>query len=171
MAEQERCQVLLCAGAACISSGALKIKEALVRELQKNALDNEVRLIETGCVGPCNLGPLAIIYPEGVFYQKLTPEDAKEIVEEHLLKGRVVERLLYQPPQEERKKFLREIDFFDKQLKIALRNCGFINPLNIEEYIARDGYLALSRVLTEMTPEEVIAEVKKSGLLGRGGAG
>ena len=128
-------------------------------------------MIETGCVGPCNLGPLAIIYPEGVFYQKLTPEDAKEIVEEHLLKGRVVERLLYQPPQEERKKFLREIDFFDKQLKIALRNCGFINPLNIEEYIARDGYLALSRVLTEMTPEEVIAEVKKSGLLGRGGAG
>ena len=171
MAERERCQVLLCAGAACISSGALKVKEALVRELQRNALDNEVRLIETGCVGPCNLGPLAIIYPEGVFYQRLTPEDAQEIVEEHLLKGRIVERLLYQPPQEEKKKFLQEIDFFDKQVKIALRNCGFINPLSIEEYIARDGYLALARVLNEMTPDEVIAEVKKSGLLGRGGAG
>nr|MBP9015026.1 NADH-quinone oxidoreductase subunit NuoF [Candidatus Atribacteria bacterium] len=171
MAEQERCQVLLCAGAACISSGALKVKEALVRELQRNALDNEVRLIETGCVGPCNLGPLAIIYPEGVFYQRLTPEDAQEIVEEHLLKGRIVERLLYQPPQEEKKKFLQEIDFFDKQVKIALRNCGFINPLSIEEYIARDGYLALARVLNEMTPDEVIAEVKKSGLRGRGGAG
>jgi len=171
MAERERCQVLLCAGAACISSGALKVKEALVRELQRNALDNEVRLIETGCVGPCNLGPLAIIYPEGVFYQRLTPEDAQEIVEEHLLKGRIVERLLYQPPQEEKKKFLQEIDFFDKQVKIALRNCGFINPLSIEEYIARDGYLALARVLNEMTPDEVIAEVKKSGLRGRGGAG
>ncbi len=171
MAEQERCQVLLCAGAACISSGALKIKEALVRELQKKALDNEVRLLETGCVGPCNLGPLAIIYPEGVFYQKLTPEDAKEIVEEHLLKGRVVERLLYQPPQEERKKFLREIDFFDKQLKIALRNCGFINPLNIEEYIARDGYQALAKVLTEKTPEQVVEDIKASGLRGRGGGG
>ncbi|MDI3543378.1 MAG: NADH-quinone oxidoreductase subunit, partial [Candidatus Atribacteria bacterium] len=106
-----------------------------------------------------------------VFYQKLTPEDAEEIVEEHLLKGRIVERLLYQPPQEERKTFLQEIDFFDKQIKIALRNCGFINPLSIEEYVARDGYLALSRVISEMTPDEVIAEIKKSGLRGRGGAG
>ena len=171
MAGVERSQVLLCAGAACISSGALRVKEALLREMQKNGLEGEVRLIETGCVGPCNLGPLAIIYPEGVFYQRLTPEDAREIVEEHLLKGRVVERLLYQPPQEERKKFLREIAFFEKQKKIALRNCGLIDPLNIEEYIARDVYLALAKVLTEMTPEEVIEVVKRSGLRGRGGAG
>jgi len=117
MAGVERSQVLLCAGAACISSGALRVKEALLREMQRNGLEGEVRLIETGCGGPCNLGPLAIIYPEGVFYQRLTPEDAREIVEEHLLKGRVVERLLYQPPQEERKKFLREIAFFEKQKK------------------------------------------------------
>ncbi|MCX7729698.1 MAG: NAD(P)H-dependent oxidoreductase subunit E, partial [Candidatus Caldatribacterium sp.] len=140
----ERSQILLCAGAACISSGAFRVKEALLREMQKNGLEGEVRLVETGCVGPCNLGPLAIVYPEGVFYQKLSPEDAEEIVREHLLKGRIVERLLYQPPQEERKKFLREIAFFGKQKKIALRNCGLIDPLNIEEYIARDGYMALA---------------------------
>jgi len=167
----ERCQVLLCAGAACISSGALKVKEALVKELQKNGLDNEIRLVETGCVGPCNLGPLMIVYPEGVFYQRVTVEDVQEIVEEHLLKGRVVDRLLYQPSEDERRKFIQEIDFFKKQVKIALRNSGFINPLNIEEYIARDGYQALAKVLSSMTPEEVIEEVKKSGLRGRGGAG
>ncbi|MGC8779030.1 MAG: NAD(P)H-dependent oxidoreductase subunit E, partial [Candidatus Caldatribacteriaceae bacterium] len=137
MAEMERNQILLCAGAACISSGALKVKEALWREIQKHGLETEIRLIETGCVGPCNLGPLAIVYPEGVFYQRLTPEDAPALVEEHLLKGRVVERLLYQPPSEERKKFLQEIAFFEKQVKIALRNSGFIDPLNIEDYIAR----------------------------------
>ncbi|WP_406616322.1 NADH-quinone oxidoreductase subunit NuoF [Candidatus Caldatribacterium sp.] len=167
----ERSQILLCAGAACISSGAFRVKEALLREMQKNGLEGEVRLVETGCVGPCNLGPLAIVYPEGVFYQKLSPEDAEEIVREHLLKGRIVERLLYQPPQEERKKFLREIAFFGKQKKIALRNCGLIDPLNIEEYIARDGYMALAKVLTEMTPDDVIEVVKRSGLRGRGGAG
>ena len=171
MAEMERSQVLLCAGAACVSSGALLIKDALIREIQKNGLENEVRLVETGCVGPCNMGPLAIIYPEGVFYQKLLPEDAQEIVEEHLLKGRVVNRLLFQGSEEERKKFIQEIDFFKKQVKIALRNCGFINPLNIQEYIARDGYLALGRVLTSLTPDEVISMIKKSGLRGRGGAG
>ncbi|MGQ9472804.1 MAG: NADH-quinone oxidoreductase subunit NuoF [Candidatus Caldatribacteriaceae bacterium] len=171
MTERERNQILLCAGAACISSGALKVKEALLREVQKHGLEAEVHLIETGCVGPCNLGPLAIVYPEGVFYQKLLPEDASSIVEEHLLKGRIVKRLLYQPPAEEQKRFLQEIAFFQKQVKIALRNSGFIDPLNIEDYIARDGYMALARVLTEMTPEEVIEEIKKSGLRGRGGAG
>jgi len=171
MAEMERSQILLCAGAACVSSGALLVKDALIREIQKNGLENEVRLVETGCVGPCNMGPLAIIYPEGVFYQKLVPEDAQEIVEEHLLKGRVVNRLLFQGPEDERKKFIEEIDFFQKQVKIALRNCGFINPLNIQEYIARDGYLALGKVLSSMQPEEVIEMVKKSGLRGRGGAG
>lgn len=171
MAEMERSQILLCAGAACVSSGALLVKDALIREIQKNGLENEVRLVETGCVGPCNMGPLAIIYPEGVFYQKLVPEDAQEIVEEHLLKGRVVNRLLFQGSEDERKKFIEEIDFFKKQVKIALRNCGFINPLNIQEYIARDGYLALGKVLSFMTPEEVIEMIKKSGLRGRGGAG
>jgi len=171
MAEMERSQVLLCAGAACVSSGALLVKDALIREIQKNGLENEVRLVETGCVGPCNLGPLVIIYPEGVFYHKLVPEDAREIVEEHLLKGRVVDRLLFQAPEEERKKFLKEIDFFKKQVKIALRNCGFINPLNVQEYIARDGYFALAKVLTSMSCDDVINVIKKSGLRGRGGAG
>ncbi|HSV32245.1 MAG TPA: NADH-quinone oxidoreductase subunit NuoF [Atribacteraceae bacterium] len=171
MADMERCQILLCAGAACISSGALAIKESLLREIQKNGLENEVRLVETGCVGPCNLGPLAVIYPEGVFYQKLTPEDSPQIVEEHLLKGRVVERLLYQAPEEEKQKFFREIDFFKKQVKITLRNSGFINPMNLEEAIARDAYAALAKVLSEMTPHAVIDEVKRSGLRGRGGGG
>ncbi|MCX6090466.1 MAG: NAD(P)H-dependent oxidoreductase subunit E, partial [Candidatus Atribacteria bacterium] len=155
MAEMERCQVLLCAGAACVSSGALKVKDALIREIQRNGLENEVRLVETGCVGPCNLGPLAIVYPEGVFYQKLVPEDAPDIVEEHLIKGRVVDRLLFQAPDEEKKKFLQEIDFFKKQVKIALRNCGFINPMVIDEYIARDGYLALGKVLSSMTSDQI----------------
>ncbi|MEI6157785.1 MAG: SLBB domain-containing protein, partial [Atribacterota bacterium] len=171
MAEMERCQVLLCAGAACVSSGALKVKDALIREIQRNGLENEVRLVETGCVGPCNLGPLAIVYPEGVFYQKLVPEDAPDIVEEHLIKGRVVDRLLFQAPDEEKKKFLQEIDFFKKQVKIALRNCGFINPMVIDEYIARDGYLALGKVLSSMTSDQIIDMIKKSGLRGRGGAG
>jgi len=171
MADKERNQVLLCAGAACISSGALKVKEALVQELQKNGLEKEVKLVETGCVGPCNLGPLLVVYPEGVFYQNLVPEDARELVEEHLLKGRVVERLLHRPSEETVKTFIGEIDFFKKQKKIALRNSGLLNPLNIDEYIARDGYQALAKVLTEMTPEEVIDEVKRSGLRGRGGGG
>ena len=127
---------------------------------------------ETGCVGSCDLGPLALVYPEGIFYQKLKPADADEIVGQHLLKGRVVERLLYKEPISAAViPALKDLSFFRNQEKIVLRNCGVINPLNIEEYIARDGYQALGKVLTSMTQDEVIDEVLKSGLRGRGGAG
>ena len=129
-------------------------------------------MIETGCLGPCAVGPVAVVYPDGVFYQRLKPEDAAEIVEEHLLKGRVVERLVHKEPETgQGKPEIGEIPFFGRQRKIVLRNCGIIDPRRIEEYIARDGYEALARVLTEMTPEEVIDIVKRSGLRGRGGAG
>jgi len=135
-------------------------------------LENEISVIETGCLGPCAAGPVAVVYPEGIFYQKLTPVDAEDIVAEHLLKGRIVERLNYRKAGTEKAiSALQEIGFFEKQRKVVLRNCGVIDPTRIEEYIARDGYQALAKALTEMTPESVIDEIKKSGLRGRGGAG
>jgi NADH-quinone oxidoreductase subunit F len=135
-------------------------------------LQGEIKVIETGCIGSCDLGPIAVVYPEGVFYQKLKGEDARVIAEEHLLKGRVVERLLYAEPATTKLiPTFREIDFFKLQEKIVLRNCGLIDPLNIEEYIAREGYEALAQVLTRMTPQEVVDVVHRSGLRGRGGAG
>jgi len=167
-----RTHILLCYGGACISSGADRVKEAIEEEITKAELQNEVEIITTGCMGTCELGPIMVVYPEGVFYQKVKPEDAKEIVQEHLLKGRVVKRLFYKKPKtEEMVEVFNNIDFFKLQRKIALRNCGIINPLNIEEYIAADGYMAIGKVLTEMTPQQVVEEVKKSGLRGRGGAG
>ena len=167
-----RSHVLVCAGAACVSSGCRAVADALRRELARHGLDREIQVVETGCVGSCDLGPVMITYPEAVFYQKLKPEDVPDIVEHHLLKGRVVERLLYtRPATKELLPTLEQIDFFSRQQKVVLRNCGVIDPTNIEEYIARDGYQALAKVLTQMTPEEVIAEVKASGLRGRGGAG
>lgn len=170
--EALRAHVLVCAGAACVSSGCREIRDAVVNAVLEKGLQNEVKIVETGCIGSCDLGPLALIYPEGVLYQKLTPADAEEIVSEHLLKGRIVERLLYKAPvTEEAIPSLREIDFFKNQVKIVLRNCGVINPLNIEEYIGRDGYAGLAKALTEMTHEQVIDEVLKSGLRGRGGGG
>ena len=170
--ESSRAHVLVCAGAACVSSGCREIRDAVVNKVIEQGLQDEVKVIETGCIGSCDLGPLALIYPEGVLYQKLTPEDAEEIVSEHLLKGRIVERLLYKEPVTAKTiPSLKEMDFFKNQVKIVLRNCGVINPLNIEEYIARDGYLALAKALTAMTREEVIDEVLKSGLRGRGGGG
>ncbi|MEN2983402.1 MAG: NADH-quinone oxidoreductase subunit NuoF [Dictyoglomaceae bacterium] len=168
----ERAHILICAGAACISAGEESFKSALEKELKEAKIYEEVKIIETGCFGTCDLGPVMVIYPEGIFYIRLKPQDARDIVNEHLLKGRVVERLLVREP--ELKIFLptiNELPFFKNQVRIALRNVGFIDPLNIEEYIAREGYSALGKVLTEMTPEEVIEEVKKSGLRGRGGAG
>ncbi len=163
--------ILICAGGACISSGEESVKSALEKELKKYALDEVVKIVETGCMGACNLGPLMVIYPEGVFYQKLKPEDAKKIVEEHLLKGRVVSSLLYKGPTGEIKPRVKEeLPFFTRQVKIATRNLGVIDPFNIDEYIANDGYFALSKVL-KMNPEDVIEEIKKSGLRGRGGAG
>ncbi len=167
-----RAHILVCAGAACVSSGCRDLRDAIVVKVKEYGLQDEVRVIETGCVGSCDLGPLALVYPEGIFYQKLKPEDADEIVGQHLLKGRVVERLLYKEPATSALiPSLKELSFFREQEKIVLRNCGIINPLNIEEYIARDGYQALGKVLTSMTQDQVIDEVLKSGLRGRGGAG
>ena len=167
-----RAHILLCYGGACISSNAGSVKEAIEKAIVKAGLQNEVDVVTTGCMGTCELGPIMVIYPEGVFYQKVKPEDAEEIIQEHLLKGRVVKRLFYKKPKtEEMIEMFNDIDFFKLQKKIALRNCGIINPLEIEEYIAADGYMALGKVLTEMTSQQVIEEVKKSGLRGRGGAG
>ena len=170
--ESSRAHVLVCAGAACVSSGCREIRDAVVNKVIEQGLQEEVKVIETGCIGSCDLGPLVLIYPEGVLYQKLTPQDAEEIVSEHLLKGRIVERLLYREPVTAKIiPSLKEIDFFKNQVKIVLRNCGAINPQNIDEYIARDGYFALAKSLTAMTREEIIDEVLKSGLRGRGGGG
>jgi len=167
-----RAHILLCYGGACLSSGADKVKEALETELGKVGLHNEIDIIATGCMGTCELGPVMVVYPEGVFYQRILPEDVPEIVQEHLLKGRVVKRLLYKKPEkDELIAMFNDIDFFKLQKKIALRNCGNINPLDIEEYIAADGYMALGKALTELKPEEVIEFIKESGLRGRGGAG
>ncbi|HAF07893.1 MAG: NADH-quinone oxidoreductase subunit NuoF [bacterium] len=164
--------LLLCAGASCISSGGYSFRDKLVEELKKHNIENMVNIVETGCVGICELGPVVIVYPDGVFYKKLKPEDAKDIVEEHLLKGRVVGRLLYKEKDSEKiVQQASQIPFFQKQLKIVLRNCGIINPESLEEYIGKDGYSALAKVLTEMKPEDVIKEIKDSGLRGRGGAG
>ncbi len=169
--EKRKHTIYVCAGGGCISAGEISVKQALEAEIEKHELKGEVEIVETGCMSSCSLGPLMVIYPEGVFYQKLKSSDAKEIVEEHLLKGRVVQRLLYKGPSGEIKpRATEEIPFFTRQVKIATRNLGVIDPSSIEEYIARDGYFALKKALS-MTPETVIEEVKKSGLRGRGGAG
>lgn len=167
-----RAHVLVCGGAGCVSSGCKEVEQAFLDEIARHGLASEVRVVSTGCMGPCELGPVAIIYPEGVLYRKLKAEDAREIVVEHLLKGRIVQRLLYEAPDtQQRVPTYGDITFFNRQVRIALRNTGKIDPLNIEEYIAEDGYAALAKVLTEMTPEQVVDVVKRSGLRGRGGAG
>ena len=169
---QTNMTVLICGGAGCRSAGTQKVKEELERKIEDHGLTEEIEIVETGCMGPCSQGPLMIVYPEGVFYKQLSPEDSKEIVEEHLLKGRKVERLMVTDPElEQRIEQAIEFEFFSKQKKVALENCGEIDPENIEEYISRDGYLALGTVLNELSPEEVIEIVKESGLRGRGGAG
>jgi NADH:ubiquinone oxidoreductase subunit F (NADH-binding)/(2Fe-2S) ferredoxin/NAD-dependent dihydropyrimidine dehydrogenase PreA subunit len=167
-----RSHVLVCAGASCVSSGCQAVADNLRAEMLKHGLDQEIMLVQTGCVGSCDLGPVIITYPEGVFYQKVKAEDVAEIVETHLLKGRVVERLLHRRTTTgELLPTLEQIDFFANQEKIVLRNCGAIDPTRIEEYVAVDGYQALAKVLTQMTPDQVVEEVKASGLRGRGGAG
>ena len=167
-----RSHVLVCGGTGCTSSGSAKIIETLESEIAKAGLADEVKVIRTGCFGLCALGPIMIVYPEGSFYSMVQPDDIPEIVSEHLLKGRIVTRLLYQETvQEDSVKSLNETDFYKKQVRVALRNCGVINPENIDEYIAVDGYAALGKVLTEMTPDDVIQVIKDSGLRGRGGAG
>ena len=167
-----RSHVLVCGGTGCTSSGSQQIIQTLKEELKKNRLQNEEAVVKTGCHGLCAEGPVMIVYPEAVFYSKVRPEDVEEIVSEHLLKGRIVERLVYHEAQApEGIKSLNETTFYKKQHRIALRNCGVINPESIDEYIGTGGYEALGKVLTEMTPDEVIQTILDSGLRGRGGAG
>ncbi len=167
-----RSHVLVCGGTGCTSSNSQKIIEAMEAEIKAKGLENEVQVIRTGCFGLCALGPIMIVYPEGCFYSEVKVEDVPEIVEEHLLKGRMVKRLLYRETvTPEKIKGLNDTDFYKKQKRVALRNCGVINPEDINEYIAYDGYQALAKCLTEYTPEQVIQIVKDSGLRGRGGGG
>ena len=167
-----RSHVLVCGGTGCTSSGSEQIISTLNQELEKQGLDKEIKVIKTGCFGLCALGPIMVVYPEGSFYSRVKPDDVPEIVSEHLLKGRIVKRLLYQETvTDEGIKSLNDTDFYKKQMRIALKNCGVINPENIDEYIALDGYQALGKALTEYTPEQVIEIIKDSGLRGRGGAG
>ncbi len=174
-----RAQVLVCGGTGCTSSGSKLIQEAFAKEIAAAGLAEEVKLVQTGCFGLCEKGPVVIVYPDGTFYSRVTPEDVAEIVSEHLLKGRIVERLQYKDISEETKSAiedetkisLNDTDFYKAQHRVALRNCGVINPEEIDEYIAMDGYRALGKALTEMTPQQVIDEILASGLRGRGGAG
>ncbi|MDD6021412.1 MAG: NADH-quinone oxidoreductase subunit NuoF [Acutalibacteraceae bacterium] len=172
-----RAQVLICGGTGCTSSGSAALIKEFEAQIKEFGLENEVKVVRTGCFGLCALGPVVIVYPDGTFYSRVEKDDVKEIVSEHLLKGRQVDRLVYKDVGEdfveESHKIvsLNDTNFYKKQHRVALRNCGVINPESIEEYIAVDGYAALGKVLTEMTPEEVIQVVKDSGLRGRGGGG
>jgi NADH:ubiquinone oxidoreductase subunit F (NADH-binding)/(2Fe-2S) ferredoxin/Pyruvate/2-oxoacid:ferredoxin oxidoreductase delta subunit len=167
-----RSHVLLCAGAGCLSCGCSAVKDALTAELKKRGLDQEIRIVETGCMGPCDLGPVMLVHPDGTFYQHVTGLEVPKLVEEHFLKGRPYAKLL--PKENVTANVVatqQDFSFFARQQKIILEDCGLIDPENIHEYIARDGYLALGQVLSNMTPEQVIAEIKASCLRGRGGAG
>jgi NADP-reducing hydrogenase subunit HndC len=177
MAEQAketayRLHLMVCAGTGCVSNRSFEIKEALEKEVRKHGLENEVLVVATGCNGFCERGPLLVVQPGNVFYQQLTLKDIPHLVEEHFLKGRPVSRLMYAPPHDKKPvPVLNDIDFFKKQVLIALRNRGLIDPEKIEEYIARDGYKAMAKALTDMTPAQIIKEISLSGLRGRGGAG
>lgn len=170
-----RSHVLICAGTGCTSSGSAQVAAALEAELKANGLENEVKVVRTGCFGLCALGPIMIVYPEGTFYSRVEPSFIPEIVQQHLLNGRPVEKYIYNDsdtqPENGRTAKLNDIKFYKKQKRVALRNCGLIDPENINEYIARDGYQALGKVLTEMTPDDVIQTMLDSGLRGRGGGG
>ncbi len=165
--------VLVCGGTGCTSSNSLKIVDALKREIAANGIENEVKVVTTGCFGLCALGPIMIVYPEGSFYSMVNVDDIPEIVKEHFVNGNVVTRLLYDETVGEggKIKSLNETDFYRKQIRVALRNCGVIDPEDINEYVARDGYQALAKCLTELTPDQVIQIVSDSGLRGRGGGG
>lgn len=167
-----RAHILVCGGTGCTSSHSAQIMNELEVQLAKHGLTNEIKVIKTGCFGLCEKGPIMIVYPEGVFYSRVTADDIPEIVEEHILKGRIVKRLLYKETSENHAvQSLNKTKFYEMQERVALRNCGVINPEDIMEYIAVDGYEALGRVLTGMTPQEVVDLIKASGLRGRGGAG
>ena len=172
-----RSHVLICGGTGCTSSGSKVLISTFEKEIEKNGLAEEVKVVQTGCFGLCALGPVVIIYPEGTFYSRVEEKDVAEIVSEHLLKGRPVDRLVYKDADEAvieeagKTLSLNDTNFYKTQKRVALRNCGLIDPENIDEYIAMDGYAALGKVLTEMKPEEVIQVVEDSGLRGRGGGG
>ncbi|MCJ7704620.1 MAG: NADH-quinone oxidoreductase subunit NuoF [Desulfobacterales bacterium] len=167
-----RAHLMVCAGTGCVACGSVQLRERLAAELENRGLSDEVQLVITGCNGFCAEGPIVVVYPEGIFYKKSTPEDIPFLVEEHFLKGRPVEKFLYTAPSaKEKVPLMKDIPFFQHQVLRALRNRGLIDAENINEYIARDGYSALSKVLSSMKPGEVIEEVKLSGLRGRGGAG
>ena len=169
-----RSHILVCGGTGCTASGSETLIKELNSQLEKNKLTTEVAVVKTGCFGLCALGPIIIIYPEGSFYSGIKESDIAEIVEEHLLKGRIVKRLLYDATasqQDAASQSISNIDFYKKQVRVALKNCGVINPENIDEYIAFDGYKALAKVLTEMAPNDVVEVIKASGLRGRGGGG
>ena len=163
--------LLICGGTACASNRGTELYEALQRELEAQGVATEAQVVRTGCFGFCEKGPIVKVLPDETFYVCVKPEDAKEIVAEHVIKGRPVQRLLYDKSQSKVNAKLEDIGFYQKQFRIVLRNCGVINPEKIDEYIARDGYAALAKALTEMTPDDIIAEVKKAGIRGRGGAG
>ncbi len=167
-----RAHVMICGGTGCTASGSQKLQEALAEELKKKGLEDEIKIVQTGCFGLCELGPIMVIYPGDVFYSRVTVDDIPEIVEEHLLKGRIVERLVHEDEvTQEKTTSLDDTSFYKIQQRVALRNCGVIDPENIDEYLAMDGYTALQKVLTTMTPDDVIQTLLDSGLRGRGGAG
>ncbi len=170
-----RAHVLICGGTGCTSSGSVKIQDVFAKSIEANGLQDEVKVVQTGCFGLCALGPVVIVHPDGTFYSRVTPEDVEEIVSEHLLKGRVVDRLVYNDTGSdapvEGNVSLNDTAFYKSQNRVVLRNCGVINPESIDEYIVMDGYAALGKVLTEMKPQDVIDEITKSGLRGRGGGG
>ncbi len=170
--KQYRLQVMVCAGTGCVSNHSFEIKDALDKEVKKHKLESETEVVFTGCNGFCGAGPLVIVQPDGIFYKELKVNDIPHLVEEHLLKGRTVKKLLYTPPAEKVPiPKMMDIPFFSDQTLIALRNRGMIDPEKIDDYIARDGYQALAKVLTKMTPDQVLNEIKASGLRGRGGGG
>ena len=168
-----RSHILICGGTGCTSSGSAQLLKRFEELLEQNGLTKEIKLVHTGCFGLCEAGPVVIVYPEGAFYSRVKLEDVDEIVSEHLIKGRIVQRLLYHGSvaEDNTVKALDDVEFYRKQKRVALRNCGVIDPENIDEYIAFDGYKALHKALTEMSPEDVIDTIKKSGLRGRGGGG
>jgi len=170
--KQYRAHLLVCAGTGCVSCGSFKIKEALEKEVKKKGLQDEVQVVATGCNGFCERGPIVLVQPDGIFYQLLKVEDVPHLVEEHLLKGRPVKKLMYVPPAEKKPvPKMKDIEFFKHQRLIVLRNRGRIDPEKVEEYIAFDGYEAMAKALSEMTPAAIIDEILFSGLRGRGGAG
>lgn len=155
----KRIDLLICCGSGCVSAGSLKIKERFHAVLAEKGITSEVNIIETGCMGPCDYGPVIVVYPEGVFYKHVTVEDVEEIVSEHFIKGRPVERLMLQD-EEKVISTKKELPFYQKQIKVALANCGYINPESLDEYIATGGYEALGTALTQMTPQDAIEVVK-----------